>query len=45
MRILTYVGAALAVWGLICAWYYFRQESVIFQPTSSASIGHSWNTG
>lgn len=33
MRILTWIGAALAAWGLICAWYYFRQEAVIFQPS------------
>lgn len=33
MRILIWIAAAVAAWGLICAWYYFRQEAVIFQPS------------
>ena len=28
-------------WGIICAWYYFRQESVIFQPSRLAT-GHEF---
>jgi pimeloyl-ACP methyl ester carboxylesterase len=26
-------AAALLLWGLVSAWYYFRQEAVIFQPS------------
>lgn len=33
MRLLT-LGAAIAlVWALVCAWYYFRQEAVLFHPS------------
>lgn len=41
MRILSWIGAALVAWGIVCAWYYFRQESVIFQP-SRLSSGHDF---
>ena len=41
MRILTWIGAAVVAWGIICAWYYFRQESVIFQPSRLAT-GHDF---
>lgn len=34
MRLLLLPAAILAVWLLICAWYYFQQESVIFHPSS-----------
>ncbi len=34
MRLLLLPAAILAVWVLICAWYYFQQESVIFHPSS-----------
>lgn len=34
MRLLLFPAAILAVWVLICAWYYFQQESVIFHPSS-----------
>lgn len=37
MRILTWIGAAVVAWGIVCAWYYFRQESVIFQPSRLAT--------
>ena len=37
MRTLTWIGAAFVAWGVICAWYYFRQESVIFQPSRLAT--------
>jgi hypothetical protein len=33
MRVLSIVGAVLAAWALVCAWYYYRQEAVIFQPS------------
>lgn len=33
MRILAFLGAVLATWALLCAWYYFRQEAVIFHPS------------
>lgn len=33
MRLLLFPAAVLAVWLLICAWYYFQQESVIFHPS------------
>lgn len=33
VRILTFLGALLAIWALVCAWYWWRQESVIFHPT------------
>lgn len=41
MRILTWIGAAVVAWGIVCAWYYFRQESVIFQPSRLAT-GHDF---
>jgi len=41
VRILTWIGAAVVAWGIVCAWYYFRQESVIFQP-SRLSTGHDY---
>ncbi|MFW6089642.1 MAG: alpha/beta hydrolase [Gemmatimonadota bacterium] len=41
MRILTWIGAAVVAWGIVCAWYYFRQESVIFQPSRLAA-GHDF---
>jgi len=37
VRILTWIGAAVVAWGIVCAWYYFRQESVIFQPSRLAT--------
>lgn len=33
MRLLLFPAAVLVAWVLICAWYYFRQESVIFHPS------------
>lgn len=33
MRIVSILGAILAVWALVCAWYFFRQEAVIFHPS------------
>ncbi|MDH3426843.1 MAG: lysophospholipase [Gemmatimonadota bacterium] len=33
MRLLAVLGIIVLAWGAICAWYYFRQESLIFQPT------------
>jgi len=30
---LAVIGALVVVWAAISAWYYFRQESLIFQPT------------
>ncbi len=41
MRILSWIGVAVVAWGIICAWYYFRQESVIFQP-SRLSTAHDF---
>lgn len=41
MRILAWIGAAVVAWGIVCAWYYFRQESVIFQPSRLAT-GHDF---
>lgn len=32
MRILLFLAAVVAVWALVCAFYYFRQESIIFYP-------------
>ena len=33
MRLLAVLGVLVLVWGAMCAWYYFRQESVIFHPS------------
>ena len=33
MRLLTVLGVLVLAWGAMCAWYYFRQESVIFHPS------------
>ncbi|HSM07824.1 MAG TPA: alpha/beta fold hydrolase [Gemmatimonadota bacterium] len=37
MRILAWIGAAVVAWGIVCVWYYFRQESIIFQPSRLAT--------
>ncbi|MFQ5529204.1 MAG: alpha/beta hydrolase [Gemmatimonadota bacterium] len=39
MRLLTILGVLVLAWGAICAWYYLRQESVIFHP-SVLPAGH-----
>jgi hypothetical protein len=41
VRIFTWIGAAVVAWGIVCAWYYYRQESVIFQP-SRLPTGHDF---
>lgn len=33
MRLLAVLAVLLLAWGAMCAWYYFRQESVIFHPS------------
>ena len=33
MRLVVGLGITVLLWGSICAWYYFRQESLAFFPS------------
>jgi len=33
LRPLAFLGVLVLVWGAVCTWYYYRQESLIFHPS------------